>query len=191
MQRSIRFLLLAGFASATAFAQSPQDSTRAGTGDSMASTVARLEKQTENDVKYVCGGIGREEVASMKDAASNYDLMMTFAASTGAFLADVGVEIADAKGNPVLNVNCDGPIMLVDLPKDGRYRVRAEAAGRTLTRSAQVSERGNVQRIQMAWPVQVVDMGLSPGQQPSGSGMTSSGSSGEGATEGSSGTEAR
>lgn len=180
MRISTRFLILAGFASTTAFAQSSPADSNTGTGDSTASPIAQLEQRTDNDVKYVCGGIGSDEVASLKQAASDYDLMMTFAASTGEYIADVDVEIADARGRPVLNVTCDGPIMLVDLPRDGRYRVRAEAEGRTLTRSAQVSERGNVQRLRLAWPVQTVDMGLSPtaGPQPSGAGMTGSGSSG-------------
>jgi hypothetical protein len=181
MQRSTLFLILAGFASTAAFSQPSSNSSGVGSGDSLSATVARLEKQTENDVKYVCGGIGIDEVASLKDAASNYDLMLTFAASSGAFIADVDVQIADARGRPVLNVTCNGPIMLVDLPRDGRYRVRAEAEGRTLTRSAQVSERASVQRIRMAWPVQTVDMGLSPsaGTDPSAGRMTSSGSGGD------------
>ena len=193
MQRSTLFLILAGFASASAFAQT-STAGNAGTGEATASTIDRLEKQAGNDVKYVCGGVGSDEVASLKDAASDYDLMMTFAASTGAYIADVDVEIADARGRTVLDVNCDGPIMLVDLPSDGRYRVRAEAEGRMLTRSAQVSERGNVQRLRMAWPVQTVDMGLSPSARPesTGAGMTGSGASGgEDAAEDSSGAEAR
>lgn len=163
------------------------------TDDLTASTIARLEKQTDNDVKYVCGGIGINEVASLKDAASNYDLMMTFAASTGEYLANVDVEIADARGKPVLSANCDGPIMLVDLPKDGRYRVRAEAEGRTLTRTAQVREQGKVQRLRLAWPVQVVDMGIPPGATPqaSGSSMTGSGSSGSESAPNASGVQAR
>jgi len=194
MQRSTLFLILAGFASTTALAQPSPHSSGAAGGESLSSTVARLEKQTENDVKYVCGGVGIDEVASLKDAASDYDLMMTFAASTGAFIADVNVEIADARGKSVLKVNCGGPIMLVDLPRDGRYRVRAEAEGRTLTRSAQVSERGSVQRIRMAWPVQTVDMGSSPAARPdpSAAGMSSSGASGDtGAAEGSAGAGTR
>lgn len=182
MQRKKHFLLaLAGLASAVAWAQNATEGGAADSSGASESTMAGLQERTENGVKYVCGGIGSDEVASMKDAASDYDLMMTFAASTGAFLADVDVEIADARGRPVLNVTCDGPIMLVDLPRDGRYRVQAEAEGRTLTRSAQVRERGNVQRIRMAWPVQTVDMGLSPsaGPEPSDTGATGSGSSGD------------
>jgi hypothetical protein len=192
MQRSkYFFLVLAGVASATAFAQSAPESGVAGAASP--STAAGPEPRIENDVKYVCGGIGTDEVASLQDAAKDYDLMMTFAASTGAFLADVDVEIADARGRSVLNVTCDGPIMIVDLPRDGRYRVRAETGGRTLIRTAQVRERGNVQRIRMAWPVQTVDMGISPSTRPdqTDAGATGSGSSGEGTDESRTGSGAR
>ncbi|GAB3551715.1 hypothetical protein GCM10027343_36330 [Noviherbaspirillum agri] len=172
MHRSKYFLfLLAAFGSATAVAQS--------SGGAPNTTVAALEQQTENGVKYVCGGIGRDEVASLERAASDYDLMMTFAASNGAYLADVDVAIADARGRTVLNVTCDGPILLVDLPARGNYRVEAEAEGRTLTRTARVDQRGPAQRIRLAWPVQTVDMGLTPGMQvEQDTGRTSSGASG-------------
>ncbi|WP_420473763.1 hypothetical protein [Noviherbaspirillum sp. ST9] len=193
MKRSTHLFLIASFASINAIAQSSNDSAAMQTDDLTASTIARLEKQTDNDVKYVCGGIGINEVASLKDAASNYDLMMTFAASTGEYLANVDVEIADSRGTPVLNANCDGPIMLVDLPKDGRYRVRAEAEGRALTRTAHVRERGNVQRLRLAWPVQVVDMGISPSAIPQSSGAGASSSRSSGGDDGSnpSGAQAR
>ncbi|HEY0844394.1 MAG TPA: hypothetical protein VGE12_03455 [Noviherbaspirillum sp.] len=190
MQRSKRFLfLLAGFASAAAFAQSGADTSMQTSGDTASPAMAGLEPRTENGVKYVCGGVGSDEAASMKRAASDYDVMMTFAASTGAYLADVDVAISDSRGRSVLNVTCDGPILLVDLPRGGNYRVQAEAEGRTLTRTAQVGERGAVQRIRMAWPVQTVDMGLSPGAQPQmDAGRTSSGASqGESGSKGQSG----
>lgn len=191
MRRSKRFIfILAGVATATVFAQATSDGRKSATDERPASPLAGLEQRTEDGVKYVCGGVGSDEAATLKAAASKYDLMMTFAASTGAYLADVGVTIADARGRSVLDVMCDGPILLVDLPKDGRYRVRAEAEGRTLTRSAQVRERGNVQRIRMAWPVQTVDMGLTPAmrEQQTGAGTTSSGSDGERAGESRSGS---
>lgn len=188
------FLILAGFASAAAIAQSSSERDTAAADETAASSpIAQLEQRTESGVKYVCGGVGADEAASLKKAASNYDMMMTFAASTGAYLADVNVEIDDARGSSVLNVTCDGPIMLVDLPSDGNYRVRAETGGKTLIRSAQVRDRGDVQRIPMAWPVQVVDMGISPAARPeqAGAGATGSGTSGEGASESRSGSGKR
>lgn len=181
MQRSkYFFIILAGLASATSVAQTSSEEPD--------TTLASLEQLTENGVKYVCGGIGSDEAAHLQRAASGYDLMMTFAASTGAYLADVDVTISDSRGRAVLNVTCDGPILLVDLPNRGNYRVEAEAEGRTLTRTARVEQRGSAQRIRMAWPVQTVDMGLTPGMQmEQGADRTSSGASGgDGASGGSS-----
>lgn len=159
-------LILAGLVSASVMAQSRMES-----GEM--SSLAQLEKTTENGITYVCGGIGQTEAQALKKAASKYDVMMTFAASNGAYLADVGVDIANAQGKSVLAATCDGPIMLVNFPEDGRYVIAAEAGGRTLKRTAQVRGTGNVNRIAMAWPTQTVDMGLTPGAGP---GEESSGS---------------
>ncbi len=91
---------------------------------------------TENGITYVCGGVGSDEAAQMKQAASKYDLMLTFATKRGDYLSDVKVEIADARGHALLTTVCDGPIMLVDMPKQGRYVVRGEMAGHAVSGTA-------------------------------------------------------
>ena len=78
---------------------------------------------------YRCGGIGSDESQQMKADAVNHDLMLTFASSTGAYLADVKVDISNAKGESVAAGNCKGPIMLVDVPEAGEYRVTAQYNG--------------------------------------------------------------
>ena len=84
---------------------------------------------TQNGITYVCGGVGKDEADRMKQAARDYDLMVTFATKKGAYLSDAQVAIDDARGRPLLTTTCDGPIMLVDLPKGGRYHVRSEMEG--------------------------------------------------------------
>lgn len=93
---------------------------------------------TQNAVTYFCGGVGSDEAAKMKQAARDYNLMLTFASRSGNYLSDVNVDIADAHGHSLLTTTCDGPIMLVDVPKGGRYRIRGEVAGRTVTGMAVV-----------------------------------------------------
>lgn len=108
----------------------------------------------------------------MKQAALDYDLMVTFAASNGAYLAGVNVDIADARGQSLLKIRCDAPIMLVDFEKSGNYRISADSNGHILTRSAQVQSGGKVRSVAMAWPVKLVDMGPDPAlpnEQSSGS----------------------
>jgi hypothetical protein len=126
-------------------------------GMPQSTTVSALTPKTENGVSYLCGGIGQDEAAQMKQAARDHGLMLTFAARNGSYLADVNVDITDASGNTVLRTTCDGPIMLVDLPKAGNYRIRAEAGGYTLTRTARVAPAGHAKSLVMAWPQQAVE----------------------------------
>ncbi len=95
--------------------------------------------QTQNDVTYLCGGVGVEEADYVKRAAKDYDMMLTFATADGSYLADVDVAITDPKGQYVLQAKCDGPLMLVDLPQSGNYRVRADTAGYSLNKTVKVT----------------------------------------------------
>jgi hypothetical protein len=100
---------------------------------------------------YICGGIGQPEAEAIKAQAAGHDLMLTFATATGAYLADVQVSIADARGHVVLDGVCDGPIMLVDLPSAGTWRVSAQVDG--LARQLTVkTSRGHAARATMVWP---------------------------------------
>lgn len=80
---------------------------------------------------YICGGIGLDESTAIKAAAAHYPLQLTFAVSIGqrsAYVADAKVSITAADGTSALNVTCDGPYLLADLPA-GRYKVAAEVDG--------------------------------------------------------------
>ncbi|SNS35212.1 hypothetical protein SAMN06265795_102338 [Noviherbaspirillum humi] len=129
-------------------------------------------RRTANGIGYLCGGVGEDEAKAMKEAASGYDLLLTFAAQDGAYLADVRVDIADGSGRPVMEAHCDGPMMLVDLPS-GTYRVRAEVKGRMLSRMVRVSRNGEgngLARTVMAWPRAAADEASGGGTRlPSGS----------------------
>lgn len=147
-----------------------------------ASPAERLKPVMRNDITYLCGGVGEEEAAYMKSEASSYDLMLTFAARDGAYLADVNVEIADAGGKTVLQARCESPLMLVDLPRAGSYRIRADAGGHVIRRSVKVNAgRKTGQHLATAvltWPQQVAE---TPTGRNTASGT--SGASGTGETE--------
>lgn len=122
------------------------------------SPVARLQPVTQGDITYICGGVGEEEAALMKTQARKHDMMLTFATRRGEYLADVNVEIADAKGNTMLQANCDSPLMLVDLPHSGTYRVRAETAGYAMNQTvkvANVKSKAHVASAILSWPERV------------------------------------
>lgn len=146
------------------------------------SPIARLKPVTLDDVSYLCGGVGEEEITYMKQEAGDYDLMLTFATRKGAYLADVDVDIKDARGNTVLQMACDSPILLVDFPRGGAYKVRAETAGYTLNRTVRVAGgRQHGQKLAssiLSWPQQAAEAGIAP---------TSTGSSGNGARDAGSG----
>jgi hypothetical protein len=120
--------------------------------------MTQLSPKTENGITYLCGGVGADEAAWMKRSARDHDLMLTFAARNGSFLADVNVELADARGKSILKTSCDGPIMLVDLPRSGTYRVRAEKGGYTVTQTAQVSAKHHGKAVVMVWPKEIADV---------------------------------
>jgi hypothetical protein len=138
------------------------------------SPIARLKPVTHEDVTYLCGGVGEEESSYMKQEAKDYDLMLTFATRKGAYLADVDVDITDAKGNTVLQMACDSPILLVDLPQGGTYRVKAETAGYALNQTVRVAgakrQAPKVASTVLSWPQAVAEAG--------GAGVTATGSSG-------------
>lgn len=147
------------------------------------SPIARLKAATQDDVTYLCGGVGEEESSYMKQQAKGYDLMLTFATRSGAYLADVDVDITDAGGNSVLQLACDSPILLVDFPKGGTYKVRAETAGYTLNKTVRVAGGGKQsQRVAstvLSWPQQVAEAGGAP--VSTGSGTSGGSAAGDGA----------
>lgn len=118
------------------------------------SSAVSVKPQTQNGVTYMCGGIGEDESTYMRQtAARDYDLMMTFAEKSGNYVADVAVSIKDARGKTILETTCDGPILLVDLPKNGGYRIHAEASGQALDRTVLVKGgKGQVRQLTFAWP---------------------------------------
>jgi hypothetical protein len=153
------------------------------------SPVAQLKPVTQDDVTYLCGGVGEDEEAYMKTEAKGYDLMLTFATRDGAYLADVDVDIKDAKGNSVLQAACDSPIMLVDLPRSGNYRVRAETAGYTLNTTVRVTaakQKGrSLASAVLSWPQRVAEAGAETSTGSSGTGSSMDSDSGTGSSTGS------
>ncbi|NEX60350.1 hypothetical protein [Noviherbaspirillum galbum] len=121
----------------------------------------RPKPAMQGDVTYLCGGVGEEETAYVKSAARGYDLMLTFASQDGSYLANVDVAVRGPDGKPVLQVKCDAPILLVELPRSGTYRITAEAAGHRIERSARVrAARGKgatLAGLTLVWPQQVAD----------------------------------
>jgi hypothetical protein len=93
-------------------------------------------KHHEN-IPYISGGVGDEELEMMKSASSDYNLKLVFAYQDGEFLADIGVKITNAKGIIVLDAVSDGPWFLANLPPDP-YTVTASMNGNTVTQRVKI-----------------------------------------------------
>ncbi|HEX6736067.1 MAG TPA: carboxypeptidase-like regulatory domain-containing protein [Azonexus sp.] len=89
---------------------------------------AVTESQPGN-IAYLSGGIGDEEREAIRARERDFNLKLLFAERDGAYLADVAVQVLDAKGQPVFEIPAAGPFLLLKLPP-GRYQVKATANGR-------------------------------------------------------------
>jgi hypothetical protein len=78
--------------------------------------------QGDAAARYACGGIGSDESTAIRAAMKSHPLSLLFARADGAYLADVGVTIRDAKGATALRLTA------------GRYSVEAASEGRTQRR---------------------------------------------------------
>jgi hypothetical protein len=139
MFKAIQCLLFGGMVfSQAALAQTPE---------------APVQPRTENGLRYLCGGVGLDESDYMKSEARLHGLLMTFTTVDGSYLAKVHVDIADNRGKPLMSVDCDAPMLLVDLPRGDRYRILAQTGGASLSRSASVKAGGG-NRVVFVWPMQ-------------------------------------
>jgi hypothetical protein len=100
----------------------------------------------------VCGGIGQGEQQRMKDAARDHDHMLTFASANGSYLADVSVQVRDGRGATVFAGTCDGPILLLDVPAAGSYRIAARAGGIVRERTVTVARGKRPASATFIWP---------------------------------------
>jgi hypothetical protein len=138
LKATICTILALGLISQAALAQTPE---------------APVQPKTENGVRYLCGGVGLDESEYMKSEARSHGLLMTFATTDGSYLAKVHVDIADSRNKPLLSVDCDAPMLLVDLPRNASYRILAQTGGASLSRSASVKGSGG-SRLVFVWPMQ-------------------------------------
>ncbi len=101
---------------------------------------------TRGEVPYVSGGIGEEELEVLRLVRDDFNVRLTFADKSGAYVSAVHVVISDAHGKPVLEVHDAGPFLLARLPA-GHYQVQARYAGHTATQSADLRASRRVERV--------------------------------------------
>ena len=94
-------------------------------------------------------GFGIEERQAIAAMGRKDNLELSFALQNKQYLGGTEVLIKNSKGNKVLEAVSDGALFFTKLP-EGKYTVTATAAGRTLTRDVDLSNKGHA-RLYFAW----------------------------------------
>ena len=96
------------------------------------------EMQESGALHYSCGGIGEDESTAMRAAMKNYPLSLLFAEKSGAYLANVTVDIRAKQASG--QFTAEGPICLIKLPA-GSYKITATTkGGSSQTQSVQIGK---------------------------------------------------
>lgn len=124
------------------------------------SSTPELESKVETvgNITYISGGVGKSAAEAMRSVAKDYALEVVFVQKQGQieeFLAEVNLQIQDAKKNVVLDVVTDGPYLLANLPQ-GRYLVIAEYEGSVKRQWVRIGIKQH-KKIVFWWPVPIVD----------------------------------
>lgn len=101
---------------------------------------------SEKGVQFLAGGVGEDSRDEILRQGQDYNLKLVFAQKDGAYLADVGVSVDDARGATLLDAKSSGPLLLARLPP-GTYRVNASLDGQRQSRIASVSGAGQRQLV--------------------------------------------
>ncbi|PUA18859.1 hypothetical protein [Glaciimonas sp. PCH181] len=112
----------------------------------------KVRTKTDNGFTYVCGGVGIDESNYMKRTSKDYDLMATFAAQDGSYLADVQLVVSSKDGKSTLQTVCSGPIILIKFPRPGTYQISATVKNRPMAKTVQVQMNHGTRTMVFVWP---------------------------------------
>ena len=87
---------------------------------------------------FTCGGVGQGEQDRFKGEAAAHHALVTFSSTSGAYVAGVEVKVTGQDGKVVLQGTCEGPLMLLDVPAPGRYRIDAAYGGKAQHKDVQL-----------------------------------------------------
>lgn len=79
---------------------------------------------TAQGFPYLTGGVSSEEREILEQSANAYNVRLTFAEKSGAYLSDVNLVITDTKLREIVAIQTNGPLVYIQLPP-GRYDVSA------------------------------------------------------------------
>lgn len=102
------------------------------------SSGVQVQRQEQNGIAYLTGGIGEDESRAIQQA-TGYNLHMTFSIGPeNKYIPDVDVLVQKASGQTVLTLSQAGPLVYVQLPA-GKYTVVATRNGEERRDTADIS----------------------------------------------------
>lgn len=108
-----------------------------------------LTPQEKNDVLYVTGGVGTEEVEALKALQEQFNLRIVSSMESGEYVFGTLVSIYDAQGGLVFEQPLSGPYLYVRLPA-GQYDVEAAQSGNIQKKNTKLKEKPG-QKLHFAW----------------------------------------
>lgn len=119
----------------------------------LASAAGLPAVQSQNGVAYLTGGVGAGSAHAIQAEARHWPLTMEFAVKdkpVDSYLANVQVQVVDARQRVVLDTVSDGPFLLARLAP-GRYEIKATFDGKTLDHPLQL-RAGQTAHQTFVWP---------------------------------------
>ncbi|MBM3350757.1 MAG: hypothetical protein FJY53_03025 [Betaproteobacteria bacterium] len=120
-----------------------------GSSSSLDPTVEQV-----GDITYISGGVSESESVMMKALAVDYQLEIVLIQKLQQreeYLADVNVQVFDHNLKSLLNIDTEGPYLLMNLPL-GKYLITAEYEG--VAKSQWVKNDGKKhQKLIYWWPI--------------------------------------
>jgi len=113
-------------------------------------------------INFINGGIGREEVETIRKAAKKFPLQLLFSeGKAGRALTDIGLTITDINGAAVFTWKKAGPLLYIDLPA-GKYKVSGNYNGTKQSHIITLVAGEKPQKLYLNWKAEVPEDAIDP-----------------------------
>ena len=106
--------------------------------------------QSLNGVSYATGGIGSEEVETLKTMESQFNLKVVSAHKDSEYSGNIALIIRDKSGKQMLNITTNGPLFYAKLPA-GDYVVEAVLEQQRFERKLHIGKTEKLQTVYFTW----------------------------------------
>lgn len=113
-------------------------------------------------INFINGGIGREEVETIRKVAKKFPLQLLFSeGKAGRALTDIGLTISDGDGQLVFTKKRAGPLLYIDLPA-GQYKVTGNYNGAKQSHTITLVAGEKPQKLYLNWKAEVPEDAIDP-----------------------------